>query len=67
MNINKVAGYRKMLNMTQNQIAKELGISFASYNAKENQKNEFKDTEKKKLLDILKKADPTLTIERLFF
>lgn len=64
---NKIAGYRAMLGLNQTQVAKCLGISVQSYNAKENGKRQFKDNEKIILLELFQQVEPTLTIDSLFF
>ncbi|MCT1926331.1 helix-turn-helix transcriptional regulator [Staphylococcus pasteuri] len=43
--MNKVLGYRKMLNFTQQQMAKKLKISEQAYRNKEKGKSEFKKEE----------------------
>ena len=65
--VNRVAGYRKMLNLTQADIAKKLGISAQAYGQKENGKVAFKDQEKIIMVNILKIANPDLNIQNLFF
>src|SRR5699024_8756854 len=44
--MNKIKGYRNMLNLNQKEMAELLGISKQSYWNKENGKNEFSDKEK---------------------
>lgn len=65
--INRVLGYRKMLNLTQSDIAEILNISTQAYGQKENLKISFKDSEKVLLLNIFKEVDPELNIDSLFF
>ena len=45
---------RILFNLTQEEIAKELGITVKSYNLKENSKREFTLYEPKKIIDLLK-------------
>ena len=45
---------RILFNLTQEEIAKELGITVTSYNMKENGKREFTLYEAKKIIDLLK-------------
>jgi len=65
--INKVKGYRNMINLSQKEMAKLLGISFTSYCHKEQGKREFKDNEKIVFFEIVKKSVPNVTIEEIFF
>ena len=45
---------RILFNLTQEEIAKELGITVKSYSLKENSKREFTLYEAKKIIDLLK-------------
>ena len=65
--INKVAGYRAMLGLTQRDIAKKLGISSQSYSNKENGRTPFSDKEKIKLKILFSEIDGSLTIDDIFF
>ena len=65
--INKVAGYRAMLGLTQRDIAKKLWISSQSYSNKENGRTSFSDKEKIKLKIIFSEIDGSLTIDDIFF
>lgn len=65
--MNKVAGYRKMLGMTQKEMAEEFNISHYSYWRKENGKVPFTDDEKKHFKELLKPNFPTITIDDIFF
>lgn len=65
--LNLVKGYRNMMNLTQEDVANKLGMTKQQYNPKELGRRPFNDKEKVILLNIFKQADPTLTIERLFF
>jgi|UPI00065F73EB prophage ps3 protein 14, transcriptional regulator len=65
--INKVKGYRNMINLSQKEMAELLGISFTSYCHKEQGKRDFKDNEKIIFLEIVKKSVPNITIEEIFF
>lgn len=48
-NVNLVVGYRKLLGMTQQDMAKEIGVSPQSYSNKERGYRAFTDSEKIKL------------------
>lgn len=65
--INKIAGYRVMLQLTQKDLSKKLGISSQSYSNKENGKTSFSDGEKIKLKEIFAQISENLTIDDIFF
>lgn len=65
--INKIRGYRNMLNLSQENLGKYLGITKQAYSNKETGKAKFNDKEKVKLLELFKKVDDSLTIDSLFF
>lgn len=65
--MNKVLGYRKMLNFTQQQMAKELKISEQSYRNKEKGKTEFKKEEMLTFKNILiSKGVTNITLDDIF-
>ncbi|HCZ5525152.1 TPA: hypothetical protein O3M73_001975 [Staphylococcus aureus] len=65
--MNKVLGYRKMLNFTQQQMAKELKISEQSYRNKEKGKTEFKKEEMLTFKNILiSKGMTNITLDDIF-
>lgn len=49
--LNKVKGYRNMINLTQEEMSKAIGISRDSYTRKESANN-FTDTEKLAMITI---------------
>lgn len=63
----KIAGYRKMLDLTQKDMANKLGISKQSYWLKENGKVAFSDKEKLQIKNEVKEIIPDITIDNLFF
>lgn len=63
----KIAGYRRMLGMTQKDMAKEFGISMQAYRMKENGNTSFNDKEKKKFKEMLLPIFPKITIDEIFF
>ncbi|WP_427813502.1 helix-turn-helix transcriptional regulator [Enterococcus sp. 22-H-5-01] len=63
----KVAGYRKMLGMTQQEMAKSFGISLQAYFKKENGKVAFSDQEKLLFKELLLPIFPNITIDDIFF
>lgn len=66
--MNKVLGYRKMLNFTQQQMAKELKISEQSYRNKEKGKTEIKKEEMLTFKNILiSKGMTNITLDDIFF
>ncbi|MGX7358995.1 helix-turn-helix transcriptional regulator [Dolosigranulum pigrum] len=65
--INKVAGYRKMAELRQADMAEYLGISRQSYWCKENNRVSFSDKEKQKIKELFQKFIPELTIDDIFF
>lgn len=66
--MNKVLGYMKMLNFTQQQMAKELKISEQSYRNKEKGKTEFKKEEMLTFKNILiSKGMTNITLDDIFF
>ncbi len=70
--MNKVKGYRNMLNETQLDWAKLLNISRTSFNKKESGQVPFNDREKKKIKSHINNAlekqnEKLVTIDELFF
>ena len=61
-----LAGYRKMLGLTQEVISKIIGISSVSYCNKETGKNDFTQTEMEKLIKIFNDEGYELTMDKLF-
>lgn len=65
--MNVVAGYRKMIGMTQAEMAKQLKISEVTYRNKEKGKIPFKDFEMEIFYQLLKQVKPTVSIIDIFF
>lgn len=65
--MNKVAGYRVMLGLTQKEMADELNISRQAYSEKERGNIPFKDSEKIILKDKISKTNQGITIDEIFF
>lgn len=65
--MNKLKGYRNMINATQEDFANLLGITRRSYILKENGVISIKDKEKVIIRDYLKSKNVNVTIEELFF
>ena len=65
--VNKIAGYRKMLGMTQKEMAKHFNISSQAYWQKEKKKVPFSDKEKVIFKGLLKSIFPNITIDEIFF
>ena len=64
---NRIAGYRKMLGLTQSQMAKRLNISLTSYFNKEHGITPFTDKEKVIIRDMLKEVIENPSIDSIFF
>lgn len=65
--INKIAGYRAMLGLTQEQMGKALGISKQQYSPKGRGKVPFNDREKQAFKNVLIPYFPDITIDEIFF
>ncbi|WP_241519948.1 helix-turn-helix transcriptional regulator [Staphylococcus delphini] len=65
--VNKIAGYRKMLGMSQSEMASIMKISLQSYSKKENGKVAFKDSEKILFKSLLSPIFKNITIDEIFF
>lgn len=63
----RIAGYRKMLGLTQKEMAAKFGISSTAYIKKEHGKTPFTDKEKVLFRDMVKDIDKDITIEKIFF
>ena len=63
----KITELRKKYNITQEQIAKVIGISRVNYNMKENGKRAFKQKEMNKVYKVLKRNNPKLNMQDIFF
>lgn len=62
-----IAGYRKMTGLTQREMAKRLSISEGTYRNKEKGKASFKDGEMKVFYELVKKTNPSVTFQEIFF
>lgn len=67
MTKNIVKGYRNMLNMTQHDMAKMLGISDRAYNSKEKGQTQFTDSQRLKIRELFKTIKPDITIDEIFY
>lgn len=65
--MNKVKGYRNMMNEKQSDWAELLNINRVTYNRKEKGIINFTDKEKKIIRDHVAKIIPHITIDELFF
>ena len=64
----KIKKYRERLGMTQQEMADELGLSRQNYHQKENDLRKWADSDKVKIMELLrKKLDPDMTIDELFY
>ena len=62
-----VKHYRKILGLTQGEMARKIGISEQSYWNKENGRRKFNDEEKQTVRDVLKQFFPDITVDDIFF
>ncbi len=66
--MNKVIGYRKMLGLTQDDMAKLFGVSVQAYRMKEVGKTAFNKKEMLLIRRLLReKLFPKITIDEIFF
>lgn len=65
--VNKVLGYRKMLSLTQKQMANKIGISENQYRAKEKGRYDFSKTEMEKFHSVVEKVIDDIEIQDIFF
>lgn len=65
--MNVIAGYRKMIGLTQKEMATHLNISELTYRNKEKGRIPFKDFEMLKFYELLKSVKPDAGIEDIFF
>lgn len=65
--MNKVLGYRKMIGLTQTEMAEKLGISEATYRAKEKGRSHFTNQEILIFIELIKESDPFITFDDIFF
>ena len=63
--VNKVKGYRTMINLTQEEIAKRLGISERSYQNKEQGITKFTVEELKAIKGLLVEKGVNITLDDL--
>ena len=63
----QLIAYRKMINMSQTDMAKAIGICLTSYHLKETGKKDFTQSEMVSILNIIKKYNPNITIDEIFF
>jgi len=59
-------GYRKMMHLTQLEMATKMQITLTSYCYKENGKRDFRQTEMEQIMDILNVEFPSLTMDKVF-
>lgn len=64
---NKLLGYRKMLGLTQTEMAQLSGMCLTTYNFKEQGKKDFTQSEMEKITEVIKEKFPTVTMDEIFF
>ncbi len=67
MKISRVLTYRKALRMSQADMAKQLNLSVDGYAKKERGEREFKASEMQEFLEVVKRKEPSVSIEQIFF
>lgn len=65
--LNKIAGYRNMLQMNQTKMGELLGISKQAYSNKERGIVKFNDKEKLIIKNLILPYFPDISIDELFF
>lgn len=63
----KVAGYRKMLGLTQAEMAEKINVSETTYRNKEKGRIPFKDYEMEIIHQLLKPVNRDISISDIFF
>lgn len=64
--LNKIVGYRKMLGLTQEEMAKTLDLSIVAYRNKESGKTQFKEKEMLAFHKICLSKIPNITLDEIF-
>ena len=64
--MNKVRGFRTMVGMTQEEMAKELGVSLNTYRAYEDNPEKMSVEIANKFIGIINKTDNTITMNDIF-
>ena len=64
--LNKVRGFRTMVGMTQEEMAKELGVSLNTYRAYEDNPEKMSVEIANKFIGIINKTDSTITMNDIF-
>ena len=64
--MNKVKGYRNMINKSQEEMADILGVHVNTYKAWEDNPTKFKVSEACKFLEEVNKVDPKVKFEDIF-
>ena len=64
--MNKVKGFRTMVGMTQEEMAKELGVSINTYRTYEDNPEKMSVEIANKFIGIINKTDNTITMNDIF-
>lgn len=64
--MNNVRACRKLLDLTQEEVAEHLGISEGSYRNKENEKTKFNETEMFDFAGLVSSRFPEMTMQNIF-
>lgn len=65
--MNYLQGFRKVLGIGQDEMAKKLGISRQAYSEKERGNIRFKPEEMEVIRNLFRKVKPDITIDDIFF
>lgn len=65
--MNYLPGFRKVLGIDQEEMAKLLGISRQAYSEKERGNIRFKPEEMELIRDLFQKVKPGITVDEIFF
>lgn len=65
--MNRISGYRNMIGLTQEEMAKKLGITEGTYRRKEKGLSRFKDTEIIIFYNLIRERDSNVKLEDIFF
>lgn len=63
---NKVRAYRVMIGYTQEEMAKEMGVSVNTYRSLEENPARFKIEQANKLIELINKVDSSITLSDIF-
>ena len=65
--MNKVKGYRNMLNLNQEEMAKKIGVSINTYATYEKDPSKMSIDTAKKFIEVVKEKGIEITLNDIFF